>query len=72
MSRLPPPPALQETLKSLQGQLELYQEQLTNQKRETRSAQETLAEAESEMQAVHFEKKQLLAQWQSSITAVKR
>lgn len=64
--------AVQDTMKSLHQQLELYDDQLTNQKRETRAAQETLAEAESEMQAVHFEKKQLLAQWQSSITAVKR
>ncbi len=37
-----------------------------------RSAQETLAQAEADMEAVHFEKKQLTAQWKSSLNAIQR
>lgn len=31
-----------------------------------------LVQAESDMEGVHFEKKQLLAQWKSSLTAIQR
>ena len=31
-----------------------------------------LAEAESEMEGIHFEKQQLLAQWRSSVLAIQR
>ena len=44
----------------------------TMQSRETRAALETLAEAEAEMESVHFEKKQLLAQWKSSLLAIQK
>lgn len=63
---------MQENTKSMQQQLALYGAQLTAQQRETRAAKEMLAEAESEMEAVHFEKKQLLAQWKGSLTAIQR
>ncbi|KAF6257749.1 hypothetical protein COO60DRAFT_1639651 [Scenedesmus sp. NREL 46B-D3] len=63
---------MQENMKSLQQQLALYTAQLTAQRRETRAAKETLAEAEREMEGVHFEKKQLLAQWKGSLTAIQR
>eukprot|EP00878_Enallax_costatus_P030136 GHUV01032788.1.p1 GENE.GHUV01032788.1~~GHUV01032788.1.p1 ORF type:complete len:692 (+),score=266.59 GHUV01032788.1:452-2527(+) len=63
---------MQETMKSLQQQLDVYTAQLTAQQRETRAAKETLAEAESEMEGVHFEKKQLLAQWRGVVNAIQR
>eukprot|EP00879_Flechtneria_rotunda_P033179 GHRR01036724.1.p1 GENE.GHRR01036724.1~~GHRR01036724.1.p1 ORF type:complete len:546 (+),score=242.57 GHRR01036724.1:177-1814(+) len=63
---------LQETTKSLQQQQALYAAQLAAQQRETRAAKETLAEAEREMEGVHFEKKVLLAQWKGSLNAIQR
>ncbi len=63
---------MQENLKGLQQQLSLHTAQLEAQKRETRAALETLAEAEAEMESVHFEKKQLVAQWKSSLNAIAR
>ncbi|GFR48625.1 hypothetical protein Agub_g10540 [Astrephomene gubernaculifera] len=63
---------LQENMKSAQQQLALVSAQLEAQKRETRAALETLAEAEAEMENVHFEKKQLVAQWKSSLLAIQK
>eukprot|EP00877_Chromochloris_zofingiensis_P014228 jgi/Chrzof1/9059/Cz03g34170.t1 len=63
---------LQETMKSLHQQHALYSAQLVSQQKETRAAQETLAEAEADMQGVHFEKKQLVAQWKSSLNAIQK
>jgi hypothetical protein len=63
---------VQDNIKSLHQQSALYTAQLQSQMRETRAAQETLAEAEAEMEVVHFEKKQLLAQWKSCLTAIQR
>lgn len=63
---------LQENLKGTQQQLALVGAQLEAQRRETRAALETLAEAEAEMENVHFEKKQLLAQWKSSLLAIQK
>ncbi|GLC36058.1 hypothetical protein PLESTB_000533200 [Pleodorina starrii] len=63
---------LQENLKSGAQQLSLVSAQLEAQKRETRAALETLAEAEAEMENVHFEKKQLVAQWKSSLLAIQK
>jgi len=68
----PPPPTAQENLRGLQQALQLHTTQHEAQVRETRAALETLAEAEGEMESVHFEKKQLLAQWQSSLLAVQK
>ena len=44
--------------------------QVDAQKGEMRSAMETLVEAEKEMESVHFEKRQLLAQWKSSLLGI--
>jgi len=63
---------LQENLKGLQQALQLHTTQHEAQVRETRAALETLAEAEAEMESVHFEKKQLVAQWRSSLVAVQK
>ena len=40
---------------------------MTAQQKETKAARETLAEAGQEMEAINFEKKQLLQQWKSSL-----
>ncbi|KAJ9514439.1 hypothetical protein QJQ45_012419 [Haematococcus lacustris] len=63
---------LQESLKGLQQQLQLYTVQHQAQARETRAALETLAEAEADMEGVQFEKKQLVAQWRSSLLAIQK
>ena len=63
---------MQESYKVTQQQLQLHAAQLEAQKRETRAALETLAEAEAEMEGVHFEKKQLVAQWKSSLLAIQK
>ncbi|PNH05352.1 Coiled-coil domain-containing protein 40 [Tetrabaena socialis] len=63
---------LQDNLKGTQQQLSLISAQLEAQKRETRAALETLAEAEAEMENVHFEKKQLVTQWKSSLLAIQK
>jgi coiled-coil domain-containing protein 40 len=44
--------------------------QLDAQKGEMRAAVETMVEAEKEMEAVHFEKRQLLSHWNSSLRAI--
>lgn len=59
-------------MRSLQQQLAQHGAQLEAQRRETRAARETLAEAESDMEGVHFEKRQLLAQWKSSLNAIQK
>lgn len=59
-------------MRSLQQQLAQHNAQLEAQRRETRAARETLAEAESDMEGVHFEKRQLLAQWKSSLNAIQK
>ena len=63
---------MQDNIKGLQQQLALHTAQYEAQKRETRAALETLAEAEAEMESVHFEKKQLVAQWKSSLVAIQK
>lgn len=59
--------ALQETLKQLHQSLALYEAQMTAQRKESKAARDTLAEAGQEMEAINFEKKQLLQQWKSSL-----
>jgi chromosome segregation ATPase len=39
---------------------------------ETTAARNTLKEAEAEMDAIHFEKKQLVQQWKSSLIGISR
>jgi coiled-coil domain-containing protein 40 len=46
--------------------------QIDAQKRETRAALETLAEAEKELDVIHREKRQLLSQWNSALVAIGR
>ncbi len=63
---------LQQQLRSQEQQIAIYSQQYDAQKRETRAAKEMLAGAEAEMEGIHFEKKQLTAQWQSSLIATQR
>jgi hypothetical protein len=63
---------LQETLKQLHQQLQLYEAQHAAQQAETHAARSTLKEAEAEMEAIHFEKKQLVQQWKSSLIGITR
>mmetsp|Transcript_21916 Transcript_21916/g.41797 ORF Transcript_21916/g.41797 Transcript_21916/m.41797 type:complete len:894 (+) Transcript_21916:65-2746(+) len=63
---------LQEQLKQLHQQHQLYEAQLVAQQNETRAARDTLNEAEAEMEAINFEKKQLVQQWKSSLIGMAR
>eukprot|EP01059_Diplonema_ambulator_P009430 TRINITY_DN19294_c0_g1_i3.p1 TRINITY_DN19294_c0_g1~~TRINITY_DN19294_c0_g1_i3.p1 ORF type:complete len:938 (+),score=464.52 TRINITY_DN19294_c0_g1_i3:134-2815(+) len=64
--------SLNEQIKSKTQQLAMYSAQLAAQSEETRIARDTLAEAQSEMEAIQFEKKQLLQQWKTSLIGMQR
>lgn len=59
-------------LRLLQEQRALYETQFVAQQQETRLAMETLHDAAVEMEAVQYEKRQLLQQWKSSLLGVER
>lgn len=59
-------------LRRLQEQRALFETQYVAQQGETRAAMETLHEASVEMEAVQYEKRQLLHQWKSSLIGVER
>ena len=63
---------LQNQIRRLQEQLAMYEYQLLSQQNETQAAHETLQEAALEMEAITFEKKQLLQQWKSSLIALEK
>ena len=63
---------LHQQVRSHEQQIAIYTQQYEAQRRETRAAKEMLAAAEAEMEGVHFEKRQLTAQWQSSLIATQR
>jgi len=63
---------LNEQVKSMREQHALYKAQLVSQKQETAAAARTLTEAFKEMEAINFEKKQLMAQWKSSLIGIQR
>lgn len=63
---------LNENQRRLREQLSLYEHQLRNQQKESVAAHETLQDATTEMEAITFEKKQLLNQWKSSLIALQR
>lgn len=64
--------SLHERLKREQEQLALTEAQLIAQRRETGAAQKTLADAGAEMDAIRFEKKQLMAQWKTALIGMER
>jgi outer membrane murein-binding lipoprotein Lpp/uncharacterized protein YukE len=59
-------------LQQLKEKLALYDSQYLAQSKESKAAQETLHEAEMEMEAMTFEKRQLLNQWNSSVYALQK
>jgi len=59
-------------LQQLKEKLALYDSQFHAQTKESKAAQETLHEAEMEMEAMTFEKRQLLNQWNSSVFALQK
>lgn len=59
-------------LRRLQEQRALYETQFAAQQSETRAAAETLHDAAVEMEAIQYEKKQLLHQWRSSLIGLER
>ena len=63
---------LNEQVKGMREQHALFKAQLVSQKQETAAAAKTLAEAFKEMEAINFEKKQLMAQWKSSLIGIQR
>jgi len=63
---------MNEDVKRMTEQKALLDAQLTAQKQETEAAVATLREAAREMEAIEFEKKQLMQQWRSSLVGMQR
>ncbi|KAJ3014618.1 Coiled-coil domain-containing protein 40 [Thoreauomyces humboldtii] len=63
---------LTDQLRRLQERRALFETQLMAQQRETKAALETLQDAATEMEAIQFEKKQLVHQWKSSLIGLQR
>merc|ERR1719393_977280 len=63
---------MNEDVKRMTEQKALLEAQLVAQKQETEAAVATLREASREMEAIEFEKKQLMQQWRSSLIGMPR
>merc|ERR1719434_472816 len=63
---------MNEDVKRMTEQKALLDAQLSAQKQETEAALTTLREASKEMDAIEFEKKQLMQQWRSSVVHMQR
>ncbi|KAJ3307214.1 Coiled-coil domain-containing protein 40 [Kappamyces sp. JEL0829] len=63
---------LTEQLRKLQEKRATYDAQLAVQQRETQAAIQTLQDAATEMEAIQFEKRQLINQWKSSLIGLKK
>lgn len=63
---------LTEQISQLEEELQIFDYRLGIQQQETKTAHATLKDATTEMEAVQFEKKQLLSHWKSSLTALER
>lgn len=59
-------------MRKLQERRDVYENQLQAQQRETKAAVETLHDASTEMEAIQFEKRQLVNQWKSSLIGLQR
>eukprot|EP00967_Tisochrysis_lutea_P140235 scaffold256018_cov31-Tisochrysis_lutea.AAC.1 len=64
--------SLNERLKREQEQLALTEAQLIAQRKETGGALQLLQDAAAEMEAIRFEKKQLMAQWKTAVIGMER
>ncbi|CAJ0945894.1 unnamed protein product, partial [Ranitomeya imitator] len=56
----------------LREQIAVYESQVSAQREDTKAAREAVAEANMEIEAIGFEKKQLLQQWNSSLIGMTR
>ncbi|KAJ3133055.1 Coiled-coil domain-containing protein 40 [Physocladia obscura] len=63
---------LSDRLRRLQERRALYETQILAQQKETKAALDTLHFASTEMEAIQFEKRQLLHQWKSSLIGLQR
>lgn len=63
---------LTEQLRKLQERRAIYDVQIEAQRKETSAANATLQEAYTEMEALHFEKRQLLHQWKTSLFGLQK
>ncbi|KAJ3331018.1 Coiled-coil domain-containing protein 40, partial [Blyttiomyces sp. JEL0837] len=63
---------LTDKLRRLQERRALYETQLVAQQKETQAAVQTLHDASTEMEAIQFEKRQLIHQWKSSLIGLQR
>merc|ERR1719158_1701971 len=63
---------MNEDVKRMTEQKALLEAQLVAQKQETEASVATLREASREMEAIEFEKKQLMQQWRSSLIGMQR
>ncbi|XP_075260271.1 coiled-coil domain-containing protein 40-like [Convolutriloba macropyga] len=63
---------LVETLDKLREQVALYEAQYQAQVEETKAAKEALTDAQTEIESINLEKKQLYQQWNSSLIGMRR
>jgi len=63
---------LNEQMKTISEQVALHKAQFQSQKKETNTAKGTMSEALVEMEAIAFEKKQLMQQWKTSLIGIQR
>ncbi|XP_064620964.1 coiled-coil domain-containing protein 40-like isoform X2 [Lineus longissimus] len=63
---------LVERVDKLKEEIAMYDAQITAQSEETKVAKETLMEAQTEIEAINLEKKQLFQQWSSSLIGMRR
>ncbi|KAJ3200819.1 Coiled-coil domain-containing protein 40 [Entophlyctis luteolus] len=63
---------LSDRLRRLQERRALFETQLLAQQKETKAANDTLHDAATEMEAIQFEKRQLLHQWKSCLIGLQR
>lgn len=63
---------LQQQLTTLEQQKGTYDAQIIAQRKETQTATQILAQAQSEMDAIGAEKKQLWQQWRNSLVALEK
>lgn len=64
--------SMEEQIKKAQEELAVIDSQMDAQRQETAAAKGALKDAETEMQAIHFDKKQLLSQWKTSLIGMQR
>ncbi|EAN78506.1 BRE1 E3 ubiquitin ligase, putative [Trypanosoma equiperdum] len=64
--------SLEKRVVLLEEEISTVNSQVENQQRETQKAREILAEALAEMEAINFEKKQLVQQWKGTLIGMQR